>query len=72
MKELATLSWRILEAKLLYYHHPEKVTLTDSEYDEMEKRYKELCRTHNVEPTASAVGIDRDRPCVKLIEARIV
>jgi hypothetical protein len=70
------LSWKILEAKFYYYEGPKynlQSPWTDSQYDEMERRYNYLCEKLNKEPTASGmVGFDINRGSCRLVAAKIL
>jgi NAD-dependent DNA ligase len=64
-----TLSWKILEAKYRYYILSEP-TITDYEYDLMEKEYDSLADELGLPKTASdMVDFKSDRPsCQAVIE----
>jgi hypothetical protein len=74
-KQHIELSWRILEAKLMYYR-PELVhkswhshlAMTDSQYDAMEDTYRVLCERLNKKCYAvDMVGFDLERPSGRLV-----
>jgi len=74
-KQHVELSWRILEAKLMYYR-PELVhaswhnhlTITDSQYDAIEDTYRILCKRLNKECYAvNMVGFDLEKPSGRLV-----
>lgn len=72
-KDFILLSWKLLEAKVLYYLYPSSSTMPDSEYDELEKSYVNYCTENDVPNTVqSMVGIDKDRPSVQLAVDKIL
>ena len=72
-KEFIKLSWSLLEAKIRYYTLPWTVTMSDSEYDILEKEYVSYCISNGKPNTIqSMVGVDQTRPSVKLAIDRIM
>ena len=68
-EEFVSLSWKILEAKYIYYvlNGSHKQSLPDANYDIMAKRYDELAEGLQKEPTATnMVGFDETRPSCRL------
>ena len=64
--KFATLSWKLLEAKITYYLYPETNTLEDSEYDSLERLYLSMCSEYDFPNTIqSMVGVDETRPSVQ-------
>lgn len=72
------ISWKLIEAKILYYKFPCCVILSDSEYDSLEKEYLTLCKELKEPNTVqSMVGVDMSKPSVqtalvKLIKQEII
>lgn len=84
-KEHVELSWRIIEAKIMYYQPGElgeafvqKYMPTDADFDAMEQRYLELCDKLNLPNTVShkdgngMMEVDWDRPSVKLAHSKLL
>ena len=68
LDEFSKLSWALLEAKVKYYLAPHLDNMSDSEYDALERRYVELCKSLDRPNTIqSMVGADQTRESVKLV-----
>jgi len=66
------LGWTILQAKCRYYMFPNSVTLSDFEYDQLEKEYDRLADELNQPKTASdMVGFDDKRHSCRLVLDKI-
>ena len=67
-------SWKIIEAKYIYYHlngeHP--LSIKDYQYDLLEKEYVDLCGWLEEEPVNHCVGIDLNRPSVKVVIKKLL
>ena len=69
------LSWRIIEAKLMYYRADlvdkswhEHLTVTDQQYDAIEDAYRKVCKLLDKECYAiSMVGFDDTRASARLV-----
>lgn len=67
-QEFIHLSWKLLESKVLYYLFPCRNGISDAEYDKLEQEYLKACKELNKENTVqSMVGVDQERPSVKLV-----
>lgn len=73
--ECITLSWKLLEYRLMYYkpdmilnkHHKE-LEIPDSEYDKLERKYAKLCKKLKMKNSfEDMVGIDLTKPSVQLV-----
>lgn len=72
-KEFVKLSWYVLEAKVKYYLYPEMENISDAEYDKLEKEYIAYCtETDKLNTVQSMVGVDMNRPSVKLVIGKIL
>lgn len=76
------MGWLIIESKILYYKGLgqsmfsdkayDYLALTDSEYDNLERRYNRISKLYNIEPYATdMVGVDMTRPSVGLAMGRL-
>lgn len=81
MRDLVNkMAWRVLEARNAYYYpddvHPSwclSYSLTDAEYDKLEREYVSLCAALGIEPTASlGIELDKGRESVKLVRRKMV
>lgn len=72
-EEFAKLSWKLLEAKILYYLFPLRENISDIEYDKLEKEYLQYCNeTDTLNTIQSMVGVDKERPSVQLVICKIL
>jgi len=72
--EFVKLSWQLLEWRLLYYNigRYKQEPPEDWEYDQVEKRYKELCKElGEPEYTLETVEPDFSRPSTRLADAKL-
>lgn len=73
--KIAKLSWQILEHKFKYYMGSAYgiKSVPDHIYDEVEDKYKKLCKKYGVEPTASSmVDFDVSKPSCKLVKEYMI
>lgn len=72
-KDFILLSWQLLEAKVKYYLYPSINNMSDSEYDELEKKYVTYCTENDVPNTIqNMVGVDKERPSVQIAIGKIL
>lgn len=71
-KRFIKLGWQLMEAKFQYYKL-DSPTLTDHEYDMLEREYDSLAKELGLPPTAAdMVGFDNARPSAALVGDKVM